>query len=130
MAGNKTVYELTKATNKDIGKQIDTVTPQIANGQSPGLISKRFEKKDLDELKGVYKTSSMKKTGVSELGSGAAASPWDVSETCYTGANYRDARYTTLGRKALRVASINVKMRALFTRGVILHAIEEGRKAK
>lgn len=117
------VLDPTKDTVNDIGKELDTWAPAVAEGLTPGIVSKRYTQSDIDSLKSKFQTAANAAGGKDN-----PAKPVDVTDLSYKGANYRDARYSLLGRKALRVASLNDKMRAVYGRAVILKAIEDAKK--
>lgn len=116
------VIELTKDTVDELGKEF-TWPHTVAGGLTPGIVSKRYTKDDIDKLKTKF-TQAANAAG----GKDNPAKPVDVTDLCYKGANYRDARYSLLGRKALRVASLNDKIRAVYGRAVVLQSVKKARE--
>ena len=116
------VLEPTRDTVDGLGKEL-TWAHTVAGGLTPGIVSKRYTKEDIDKLKSQFSQAANAAGGKDN-----PATPVDVTDLSYKGANYRDARYSLLGRKALRVASLNDKIRAVYGRAVVLQSVKKAKE--
>ena len=111
--------DLAQADISHLQQQLDVVIKQLAEGPTPGIVSKCYTKNDEEKLKNAYKSAAEKKGGPDNT-----ATPSIVAKASYTGAAWRDVRYSRFGRKALRVAGLNAKMRAAYGRLLTMRSLQ------
>jgi hypothetical protein len=80
----------------------------IAKGTIPHIKPTVYKKEELKELSEAYENAKKKAKNSNKIG--------DICKAIFTTANYRDAIYTTRGRKYMRTAGLNGKSRAAWGR--------------
>lgn len=80
----------------------------IAAGTIPHIKPTIYKKDELDKLQEAYKQSKEKAKDSDKIG--------DICKAIFTTANYRDAVYSTRGRKYMRTSGLNGKARAAWGR--------------
>lgn len=80
----------------------------IAKGTIPHIKPTVYKKEELKELSEAYENAKKKAKKSNKIG--------DICKAIFTTANYRDAIYTTRGRKYMRTAGLNGKSRAAWGR--------------
>lgn len=123
MSSGIKLVDLAKSDSQHLAKQLDVSIKQLAEGPTPGIVSKCYKKDEEEQLKSDYKSAAEKKGGPE-----STSTPYIVAKASYTGAAWRDVRYSRFGRKALRVAGLNAKMRAAYGRLLTMRALEAAEK--
>lgn len=89
----------------------------IAKGTIPHIKPTIYTEDEIKELKGEHESFS--KNAATSTSSG------DICQAIFATANYRDAMYSTRGRKFMRVAGLNGKARAAWGRMECLNWMEK-----
>lgn len=90
----------------------------IASGQTGGIDSVRYSSKAIDKLKENKQQADKQAAEYKCLGG-------PVGLLSYAAACYRDAKYCQRGRKFMRIAGLNGKVRATFARAEMIEEATE-----
>ena len=85
----------------------------IASGTISHIKPTIYKKEDLKEIENAYKSAKEKAKNSDKIG--------DICKAIFTTANYRDAIYSTRGRKYMRTSGLNGKSRAAWGRAECLN---------
>ena len=88
----------------------------MASGTIPHIKPTIYKKEELEKIQNAYKQSREKAKESDKIG--------DICKAIFTTANYRDAVYSTRGRKYMRASGLNGNARAAWGRIECLNWME------
>ena len=109
---------IASSDSEKLDKAID-ILDSMVEGKAEGIVSDRFTTKDLDELK---KAAKQAEEGMEQDLASAQA------KAAYAVAMLRDAPYTCVGRRFLRVAALNTRAKVVYNRQLVFEAAEESKQ--